>query len=614
MGEERNSRQEHRAVNRRQFLKISGIAAGTAVGADGARAALGDQLGGRWKKDYYFVGPSDEKPRSAARGTVYFETDTGDLAYYDGSGWNPFGRSSTDWEIVDLVEAGADPTGEEPIDSVVRGSYTGSELFYLPAGTYTLKAPLQITDAERFGFVGQQGATLRTAEEFGWSQMAIRAGERTAPLEEIYFKNLDIDLTATQNAHVGGIEAHFARQMDIENVRVSSNVGKWAAGLLTTATNERAFGRVNMDLSAGSDWVEGVDHFRDQPIGILVEDQHAGRLTFEDCIVGSFPNNGIYASQGSGRVDIVGGRYFDSNVSNIRVGSNASVRGATVTVDNSQNNYQNTVGIRVIGSEGNVVVDNVHVTTTNTSGHAVLLMNDGPVTLTNSRIDRTGHAGGHALHISGSEQEVGKTVIDNVTIDDETDASVTEYSMYVARADTVIRDSTINDDGEGTSGVIIMPDADEITLVRNTIDVPNYPLSLRGPVVSLLSNKFVRGKSITLPSEGQVVLTGNTFRNDGVRVPDSIEELTLDGNFGIEFDNAGLTEPRGGGRREYRFPHGLDATPDADSEVVVQPATADAAGAFHVAVEGDDIVVTYPTATPSGNDNLRWRFSASYRT
>lgn len=41
----------------------------------------------------------------------------------------------------------------------------------------------------------------------------------------------------------------------------------------------------------------------------------------------NFPDNGVYASQAEGPVHVVGGRYENNDVSNVRVGGDGVVRG-----------------------------------------------------------------------------------------------------------------------------------------------------------------------------------------------------------------------------------------------------------------------------------------------
>ena len=603
---------EHSEISRRRFLELTGVAGGAAALGGGDAAAL-SAPDWRSNPDAYFVGPADAKPSAPARGAMYFETDTGDQRYYDGSGWRTFGRSSAARRIVDVVEAGADPTGAEPIDGVLNESYTGSEIFYFPSGTYTMKRPFEVMGEERVGFVGRPDATLRAAPDFEWSHMLIEAGDPSDPVGEVYVRDLTLDISSA-TPDVGGVEAHFSRRLEIDNVTVTEGVGKWMAGLLLTACEEDAVGRVTADLSAGAARVSNADDYSAQPIGVLIEDEHAGTITLRDCVVGKFPNNGVYGSQGSGRVEIVGGHYFDSDVSNIRVGSNCAVRGSTVTVDDVVDADLNTVGIRVLGEAGNTLVENVRVRTTETNGHAVMIASGGPVAFRDSRIERSGSSSGYSVSVTGPDDAAGRVTLDNVTVTDDTDGADTEYSMRFGRPRVTLRGSTLEDRGSGTSGVLVQSGARDAVIADSTVDVPNYPLSLRAPDVTLRANEFARGNVVPLPTEGDAVVVGNAFDNEGLMVRETAGELTLDGNVGVTMHNAGLSDPRDGGGRSYRFPHGLDETPDDASEVVVQPATADAAGAHHVAVDGDDIVVSYAEATPSGSGNLRWRFSARYRT
>ena len=78
-------------------------------------------------------------------------------------------------------------------------------------------------------------------------------------------------------------------------------------------------------------------------VGIYVGSDHAGRLTFRNCEVANFPNNGLYASSpgredalagANGPVQVEGGVYRNNNIANVRLGSNGSyVRNASIVVD-----------------------------------------------------------------------------------------------------------------------------------------------------------------------------------------------------------------------------------------------------------------------------------------
>jgi hypothetical protein len=78
-------------------------------------------------------------------------------------------------------------------------------------------------------------------------------------------------------------------------------------------------------------------------VGIYVGSDHAGTLTFRNCTVENFPNNGLYASSpgredalagANGPVQVEGGLYRNNNIANVRLGSNGSyVRDAEVVID-----------------------------------------------------------------------------------------------------------------------------------------------------------------------------------------------------------------------------------------------------------------------------------------
>ncbi|MHB9286199.1 hypothetical protein ACKVMT_04065 [Halobacteriales archaeon Cl-PHB] len=118
-------------------------------------------------------------------------------------------------------------------------------------------------------------------------------------------------------------------------------------------------------------------------IGYYVGSQHSGTITFRDCIVKQFPNNGIYASapqkSGGGEVHVVGGLYRNNNISNVRVGSSgSSIRDVVSIQDGKAPRYEsgarNQRGLWIRTDGNDLTVSNVDADHTWGGANAPLLI------------------------------------------------------------------------------------------------------------------------------------------------------------------------------------------------------------------------------------------------
>ncbi|MFC7195146.1 hypothetical protein ACFQL4_11525 [Halosimplex aquaticum] len=160
-------------------------------------------------------------------------------------------------------------------------------------------------------------------------------------------------------------------------------------------------------------------------VGIFVGKDHAGTVTFRDCEVANFPNNGLYASApgadydgyrgANGAVHVRGGRYENNNIANIRIGSTGStVRHATVVVDKvpptiSESDL-NVRGIRLRARNGQVVEDcDIRIGEDAGEGFGAISYHPdhGSSTIKNTRIqvDRDDFSAIDATHANGGGTE-----------------------------------------------------------------------------------------------------------------------------------------------------------------------------------------------------------------
>lgn len=90
--------------------------------------------------------------------------------------------------------------------------------------------------------------------------------------------------------------------------------------------------------------------------GVFVRPEHAGVANFEHCWLEGFTDNGLYGSApggsfgNDGEVNVFGGLYKNNNIANVRVGgTNSTVEGATVVLDDQRNDLWDSSGINMRG-------------------------------------------------------------------------------------------------------------------------------------------------------------------------------------------------------------------------------------------------------------------------
>lgn len=299
-------------VDRRTLLR--------ALGTAGATAAL---------SGCSLLSPDEETPTGTPTGTPTPTAREGgpsptgdDVPYADEYG-----------NVVDLKRAGADPTGQEDIIPLLEAHAADDTLLYLAEGTYLMADDWLFEGFEQFGIVGPE-ATLRPPDGYRRTMFLFNDAKG------LRIEGLTFDFRA---------ESTGARPL---NARI-------ADGLLVRDVTVRGQQDVDQDMMRfdvmdpdGSGLVERM-HLpdgapRDLPItGCLVTGDSEGALTFRDCRIVGFPDNGLYASAATGPVTVEGGYYANNAIANVRVGDGGVVRGVHVRADRHSNHGENTRGIRL---------------------------------------------------------------------------------------------------------------------------------------------------------------------------------------------------------------------------------------------------------------------------
>lgn len=232
--------------------------------------------------------------------------------------------------VVDLVEEGADPTGEESIRPLLEEHAGDDTLIYLDDGTFLVNDTVEIRDVSKFALFGP-GATLVPAE--GWTSVAVFV----EAVEGLRVEGLEFDYT-----DAAGGRALLLRAGDGLFVRDVTVNGRFDAGSPV---------RLDVTDSGGSGLVENL-RLPDgaapdtQATGVYVGNLNAGDLTFRNCHVEGFPDNGLYADPPDGDMHVEGGYYANNGIANVRVNSGSTVRNVHVRCDDDHPGFRNMRGIR----------------------------------------------------------------------------------------------------------------------------------------------------------------------------------------------------------------------------------------------------------------------------
>ena len=230
---------------------------------------------------------------------------------------------------IDLREAGADPTGEESIDDLLARHEGDDTKLFLPEGRYRVDRHV-FADLDTFALVGD-GATLVPSHRGPGFLLSFRR------VSNLSVSGIEIDQTA--DGALGTLSFRCVGGTNVvRNVAFSGHVGRpervhgftvFCEGPDTSLTFE------NVEMTDGARngtavYVFPQDDFSDPS-------RAPGDLTFRNCRIHGWGGEGVYASPHAGPVSIVGGRYENNAIQQLRVGggndNRAVVRDATVVVD-----------------------------------------------------------------------------------------------------------------------------------------------------------------------------------------------------------------------------------------------------------------------------------------
>ncbi|ELY61759.1 hypothetical protein [Natronolimnohabitans innermongolicus] len=321
--------------------------------------------------------------------------------------------------VVDVVEAGADNEGGEPVTPVLREHVADDTLLKFPEGRYYMDEQLRATDFENLGFVGENATLVpATYHKFDGPQYRLfRLGTADAPGRDLRFENFDVDQTADETG-IRVVSAQVSDGLSVRNVTIhgTHDSGTWGPGLFNV-TDPDGEGIVDcfyaIDGAVHVDETPNADQMWRGATGITVDQHHRGTLVFHNCRLGGFPDNGLYASSETGRVGVDGGRYQNSGTASIRLdGSRAEIRNADVIVDADPHGSDGQHAIRLDG--GRAELAGVTVDAPAPNGDAIRVMNDvESATIAETEL-AVGDAPSNAIRVSPG---AGRTTVRDVDVE-----------------------------------------------------------------------------------------------------------------------------------------------------------------------------------------------------
>lgn len=277
---------------------------------------------------------------------------------------------------VDLTSEGASSDASQSITPYLERFAGDDTLLYLPPGRYLMDDVVNLDGLSNLGLVGER-ATIVPPEGYEDGLFLVGTNEETT---EFLFEGITFDFTVEETG-ARPLLAHVADRLEIRDVTVRGTQDVEAGMVRVEVTDDGGQGIVErLRLPDGA--TEEADTY-----GCYVGDGNRGDISFEDCTIVGFPDNGLYAEPPAGKMSVRGGFYSNNDVSNVRI-STGVIERVHVRCDTAKEDWQNMRGIRLRNGSGTVVdgclVEFTEVTSSD--GAIVMASPMGAATIRNTRI------------------------------------------------------------------------------------------------------------------------------------------------------------------------------------------------------------------------------------
>ncbi|WP_160134420.1 twin-arginine translocation signal domain-containing protein, partial [Halococcus salsus] len=250
---------------------------------------------------------------------------------------------------VNMVEdAGCDPTGNEPCDDQITAAADDYTLLKFPAGEYKITEKNAVLGLTNVGFLGVGDARFTVPEDFNEKVLVVDRGEG------VLFEGIDIDQRAdgaTPALHIAGDDDIRVHDVELIGAGIHrDSIPKGEPGYSPGVGPDKGNPRVHdffypivrsesgtglvTNLRANNHGLMGTYNAGNGRSGIWVGIGTYGTITFRDCHIEEFGSNGCYTSRTYGVVQYEGGVYRNNDNNQIRLGSeNSYIDGASLEVD-----------------------------------------------------------------------------------------------------------------------------------------------------------------------------------------------------------------------------------------------------------------------------------------
>lgn len=511
-------------MNRRRYLRTLGSLAGL-VAASGCSRSLRDA-------SPHGTTPRASSSKSAARTGTTSNADSGPSAetgtesanehetYTAGDFTIALPRFAT---VIDMVEdAGCDPTGREPCDKQLAAAADNHTLLQFPPGRYRVTQPLVLEDITDFGMrgTGTHRRDVRFIHPIGYSDLLVNVRRGQNCLFERFTAEQTDDAITNSGLVVKNADGTIVRDVEVAGFTPSEAPTPRQSGtidLVVQITESEGRGLVERYVSTGGAEV-GV--YPKSYAGFYSGVDHRGTLRLVDCHLEECGSTGVYAGRTYGQVQVVGGRFKNNDVAQIRVsGKGSFVRDAEVIVDtadqkNSRGSFKTVRGIWwESGWQGKTggYIEDCDLIARKTGNRRALIQIDGTagaMTVRNCTLEVNGnnYEAIHAYRPGRSPNSGGLPDrpwnVELSGVDVYGTATWETAIKLEGRPNSVLSDVTVRQTGRNVNG-IVLEDAVSCLIENTSVTVPNYPLVIMndGPSVRLpggASNCLVVLDKVTL--------------------------------------------------------------------------------------------------------------------
>lgn len=440
--------------------------------------------------------------------------------------------------VIDVADAGADTSGNSSITPVLRRHAGNDTLLRFPEGRYYMDSQLRLTGFRNFGLVGDGDATLVPASYSDFSgprYRLFRLGTSSDPGRDLRVEGFHVDQTAS-NTGIRVINAEVTDGLSLRDVIIEGvhDSGTWGPALFNITDPDgvgivRRFqapdGAIHIDQTPNSGRWRG-------PIGISTNEYHRGTLRYEDCQLGGYPNNGLYAHSPNGTVFVEGGRFANSAAVSLRMGvDEGRVRNAVVAVDESPSYDQRQIGLRL--DYGDLTVDGTDVELSRANGNGIRVMDEvDAVTIRNSRVSVNGpnpntgirvNSGASNTSIRNVDVEMGVNGnalqipaggggvdVDGFTVTGDVPGTPLQETILCQRDGCRFSNLDIDQPGSRRRGLLLT--GNDIVVADSEIETHNDAISTDGSGIEIRNTyaSAASGSSVQIRG-GSVSLSGNSF-------------------------------------------------------------------------------------------------------